>query len=79
LHAEPLAEAGGSSTQAIRLDTSAAPLLPPLQGQEAWRATEMSAAVDTFHACFLDALQADVKAGLAEKARVAAAEPTLAW
>lgn len=49
------------------------------QGEEPWRATEMSTAVDTFRACFLDALQADVKAGLAEKARQAAAEPTLAW
>ena len=39
----------------------------------------MSTAVDTFRSCFLDSLTAEVKAGLAEKARVAAAEPTLAW
>ena len=50
-----------------------------LQGEEPWRATDMSLAVDTFKACFLDSLQADVKAGLADKARQAAAEPTLAW
>ncbi|PSC73481.1 DNA primase small subunit [Micractinium conductrix] len=49
------------------------------QGHEAWRATDMSTAVDTFRSCFLDSLTAEVKAGLAEKARVAAAEPTLAW
>lgn len=49
------------------------------QGEEPWRATDMSLAVDTFKACFLDSLQADVKAGLADKARQAAAEPTLAW
>lgn len=50
-----------------------------VQGEEPWRVTDMSQAVDTFRACFLDALQADVKAGLAEKARQTAAEPTLAW
>ncbi|KAL4423871.1 hypothetical protein ABPG75_001172 [Micractinium tetrahymenae] len=50
-----------------------------VQGEEPWRATDMSQAVDTFRACFLDELQAEVKAGLAEKARQAAAEPTLAW
>jgi hypothetical protein len=58
------------------------PTHPPthaLQGEEPWRATDMSLAVDTFKACFLDSLQADVKAGLADKARQAAAEPTLAW
>ncbi|KAI7838794.1 hypothetical protein COHA_007409 [Chlorella ohadii] len=49
------------------------------QGEEPWRATDMAAAVDTFRLCFLDALQQDVKAGLAEKARAAAAQPTLAW
>lgn len=57
-------------------------LLPDLswmQGEEPWRATDMSQAVDTFRDCFLDALQAEVKAGLADKARQAAAEPTLAW
>lgn len=50
-----------------------------VQGDEPWRPTDMGAAVDTFRACFLDALQADVKAGLVEKARQAAAKPTLAW
>lgn len=52
---------------------------PWLQGEEPWRATDMAAAVETFRARFLDTLQADVKAGLAEKARAAAAQPTLAW
>ena len=49
------------------------------QGEDAWRATDMRLAVDTWRACFLDALQADVRAGMAEKARAAAAQPTLAW
>ncbi|KAL4856707.1 DNA primase small subunit [Chlorella vulgaris] len=48
------------------------------QGEEPWRATDMSQAVETFRACFLDALQAEVKEGLAEKSRQAAAAPTLA-
>lgn len=58
---------------------ASAPSSSLMQGEEPWRATDMSQAVDTFRACFLDALQADVKAGLAEKARQAAAAPTLAW
>lgn len=47
--------------------------------EEAWRGTDMAAAVETWRHCFLEGLQADVKAGLAEKARLAAAQPTLAW
>lgn len=48
-------------------------------GEERWRGTEMEAAVDTLRACFLDALQAEAKEGLAAKAREVAAAPTLAW
>ncbi len=39
----------------------------------------MRLAVETFRGCFLDALQQEVKGGLAERAREAAAAPTLAW
>eukprot|EP00887_Chlorella_sp_A99_P003610 scaffold7.g3610.t1 len=45
---------------------------------EEWRATDMAEAVATFRACFLDALAAESRAGLAAKAREAAAAPTLA-
>ena len=46
---------------------------------EGWRATDMAAAVGTFHSCFLDELHAEARAGLAAKARGTAAAPTLAW
>ncbi|GAB4814860.1 hypothetical protein N2152v2_001906 [Parachlorella kessleri] len=46
---------------------------------EDWRSTDMAAAVDTFHSCFLDVLQAEARSNLAAKAREAAAAPTLAW
>jgi DNA primase small subunit len=59
---------------------SAAP--PPAAGApagEGWKATDMAAAVGTFHSCFLDALQVDSRSAVAAKARDAAAAPTLAW
>jgi hypothetical protein len=57
----------------------AAVRLPLAQGEEPWQATDMRLAVETFRGCFLDALQQEVKEGLAERSREAAAAPTLAW
>lgn len=39
-----------------------------LQGED-WRSTDMAAAVETFHSCFLDALQSEARSSLAAKVR----------
>lgn len=47
--------------------------------EDAWKYTDMAAAVDTFHSCFLDAMQSEIKESLTAKARDASDSPTLAW
>ena len=69
----------GALLNQLNSSSSAGAAAAAAAGEEPWRGTDMGPAVDTFRACFLDALQADVRAGLAEKARAAAAAPTLAW
>lgn len=47
--------------------------------EEKWKGTDMEEAVETFRACFLEALQTESKEVLAAKSREVAAAPTLAW
>ena len=52
---------------------------PGRGGGPGWAHTALAAAVETFRACFLDALAAADRQALAARARESAAAPTLAW
>ena len=52
---------------------------PAARAGPGWARTALAGAVDTFRACFLDALAAADRQALGAKARESASAPTLAW